>query len=139
MVELIRNERNTKGECWCCCRFVLSMFDLTLLVGVKEGLWIAISDQFIFSCFNGLLLMVQLTSTTSCMLTHHGLCHVNVRAAWNGYLGFFFFPWLPRMAEALQSKPQGKKELVERYSVDLALGVRGSFLITRGVQWLVEK
>ena len=31
---------------WCCCRFVLPMFDLTLLVGVKEGLWIAISDQF---------------------------------------------------------------------------------------------
>ena len=59
MVELIRNERNMKGECWCCCHFVLPMFDLTLLVGVKEGLWIAISDQFIFSCFNGLLLMFR--------------------------------------------------------------------------------
>ena len=29
------------------------------------------------------------TCTTSCLLTHHSLCHVNVRAAWNGYLGFF--------------------------------------------------
>ena len=34
-------------------------FDLMLLVGVKEGLWIAISDQFTFSCFNGLLLMFR--------------------------------------------------------------------------------
>ena len=47
MVELIRNERNTKGECSCCCRSVPPMFDSTLLVGVKEGLRIAISDQFI--------------------------------------------------------------------------------------------
>ena len=59
-----------------------------------------------------------------------------MRAAWNGYPGFVFFPWLPRMAEALQSKTQGKKELVERNSVDLALGVRGS---TKGVQRSIEK
>ena len=70
-------------------------------------------------------------------MTHQGLCHVNVRAAWNGYLGFFFFfAWLPRMAEALQSKTQGKKELVERNSVDLALGVRGC---TKVVQRSIEK
>ena len=49
---------------------------------------------------------------------------------------FFLFPWLPRMAEALQSKTQGKKELVERDSVDLALGVRGC---TKGVQRSIEK
>ena len=49
---------------------------------------------------------------------------------------FFLFPWLPRMAEALQSKTQGKKELVERNSVDLALGVRGC---TKGVQRSIEK
>ena len=40
------------------------------------------------------------------------------------------------MAEALQSKTQGKKELVERNSVDLALGVRGC---TKGVQRSIEK
>ena len=39
------------------------------------------------------------------------------------------------MAEALQSKTQGKKELVERNSVDLALGVRG---YTKGVQRSIE-
>ena len=40
------------------------------------------------------------------------------------------------MAEALQSKTQGKKELVERNSVDdLALRVRGR---TKGVQRLIE-
>ena len=48
----------------------------------------------------------------------------------------FFFAWLPRMAEALLSKTQGKKELVERNSVDLALGVRGC---TKGVQRSIEK
>ena len=76
------------------------------------------------------------TCTTSCLLTHHSLGHANVREAWSGYLGFFFFPWLPRMAEALQSKTQGKKELVERNSVDLALAVRGC---TKGVQRSIEK
>ena len=30
------------------------------------------------------------TCTTSCLLTHHSLGHANVRAAWSGYLGFFF-------------------------------------------------
>ena len=40
------------------------------------------------------------------------------------------------MAEALQSKTQGKKELVERNSVDLALGVGGC---TKGVQRSIEK
>ena len=44
----------------------------------------------------------------------------------HGYPGFSFcFPWLPRKAEALQSKTQGKNELAERNSVDLALRVRG--------------
>ena len=38
------------------------MFDLTLLVGVKEGLWIAISDQFIFSCFNSKVLRPATTA-----------------------------------------------------------------------------
>ena len=40
------------------------------------------------------------------------------------------------MEEALQSKSQGKKEIVERNSVDLAPRVRGC---TKGVQRSIEK
>ena len=60
------------------------------------------------------------------------MCVQRGTATW----AFFFFAWLPRMADALQSKTQGKKELVEKNSVDLALGVRGC---TKGVQRSIEK
>ena len=62
-----------------------------------------------------------------------------MRAAWNGQLYFFFFclPGLSRMAEALQSKHQGReKQRVEKNSVGLTLRVRGR---TKEVQRSNEK
>ena len=59
-------------------------------------------------------LVVQLVdrSTTSCLLTLHSLCHVNVRAAWNGYLGFSFsFPGYLEWQRPFRAKLRVKKSL----------------------------
>ena len=80
-------------------------------------------------------LVVQLVQLLACWRIRvcvMSMCVQRGTVTW----AFFFFAWLPRMAEALQSKPQGKKELVERNSVDLALGVRGC---RKGVQRSIEK
>ena len=52
------------------------------------------------------------TCTYSCLLTRHSLCHVDVRSAWKGYLGFSFsFPVYLEWQRPFRAKLRVKKSL----------------------------
>ena len=76
------------------------------------------------------------TCTTSCLLTHHSLCHVNVQRGTVTWAFCFSFPGYLEWQRPFRAKLSVKKELVERNSLDLAPGVRGC---TKGVQRSIEK
>ena len=68
--------------------------------------------------------LVGATCTTSCLLTHHSQCQCACNIERLPRLSFFAFSGYLEWQRPFRAN-QGKKELVERNSVDLALRVRG--------------